>query len=98
MKVFISQPMSGRTDEEILIKRNEIVNKLKEEYGEVEILDSFFTDFNPDVKPLEYLAKSIGYLAKADLAYFAKGWQDTRGCRIEHICAIEYGIQTVEEI
>lgn len=73
MKVFISQPMRGRTDEEILIKRNEIVNKLKEEYGEVEILDSFFTDFNPDVKPLEYLAKSIGYLAKADLAYFAKG-------------------------
>lgn len=33
----------------------------------------------------------------ADIAYFAKGWQDARGCKIENTCAIEYGIPVIED-
>lgn len=29
--------------------------------------------------------------------YFAKGWEDARGCRIENQCAIEYGIEVIED-
>lgn len=37
------------------------------------------------------------FLAGADIAYFAKGWQDARGCKIENTCAIEYGIPVIED-
>lgn len=96
-KLFISQPMRGKTDEEILHERNMAINEAKEILGEeVEVLDTFFDDFKPDAKPLEYLARSIEYLAKADVAYFVPGWQEARGCRIEHECAVEYGIDRIE--
>ncbi|RHU77980.1 DUF2829 domain-containing protein [Butyribacter intestini] len=36
-------------------------------------------------------------MADADVAYFAKGWESARGCRIENQCAIEYGIDTIED-
>lgn len=35
-------------------------------------------------------------LATADVAYFASGWKNARGCKIEHICAEQYGIKIVE--
>lgn len=46
---------------------------------------------------MKYLAKSLELLADADVAYFAKGWESARGCRIENQCAIEYGIDTIED-
>ena len=94
--VFISQPMRGKTGEEIRAEREKAVKAVKAFVNdEVEVLDSYFDDF--DGNPLEYLAKSIELLAKADVAYFAKGWKDARGCRIEHICAVEYTIDRIEE-
>ncbi len=94
--VFISQPMRGKTGEEIRAEREKAVEAVKAFVNdEVEVLDSYFDDF--DGNPLEYLAKSIELLAKADVAYFAKGWKDARGCRIEHICAVEYAIDRIEE-
>ena len=95
-KIFISQPMRGKTSEEIRAEREKAVEVIKAFVNdEVEVLDSYFDDF--DGNPLEYLAKSIELLAKADVAYFAKGWEDARGCRIEHICAVEYTIDRIEE-
>lgn len=96
-KLFISQPMRGKTDEQILSERAEAIQKAKMEIGEdVEVIETFYKDFSPDAKPLEYLARSIWDLAKADVAYFAKGWHDARGCRIEHECAVQYGIDRIE--
>lgn len=100
VKVFISQPMKGKTEEEILKVREKAIASIKRNCGEdVEILDSYFEDYNPDAGciPLKYLAKSLEILADADIAYFAKGWQDARGCRIENECAIEYGIEIIED-
>lgn len=34
-------------------------------------------------------------LAEADIAYFAKGWQYARGCKIEYECALKYGIKVI---
>ena len=83
-KLFISQPMRGKTDEEIL--------------GEpVEVIDSFFQNAPADARPLWFLGKSLELLSTADIAYFAKGWEDARGCRIENQCAIEYGIEVIED-
>lgn len=95
-KVFISQPMRDKTDEEILKERESIIEKVKEMYGDVEILDTFFQNASYEAKPLWYLGKSLEYLSEADIVVFAKEWQNYRGCKIEHICAKEYGIETIE--
>ena len=98
-KLFISQPMKGKTDEEILAVREKAIasakNYLKDE--EVEVIDSFFQNAPADARPLWFLGKSLELLSTADVAYFAKGWQDARGCRIENTCAIEYGIDVIED-
>lgn len=96
-KLFISQPMNGKTDEEILRERKEAINIAKDIVGEeIEVLETFFDDHRPDKKPLHYLAKSLEYLAEADIAYFVSGWENARGCKIEHQCAVEYGIDRIE--
>ena len=96
-KLFISQPMQGKGDQEILDERAEAIRKAQQLIGEpVEVLETFYDDFGPDAKPLEYLARSIADLSKADVAFFARGWDERRGCKIEHQCAADYGIPTLE--
>ena len=96
MKVFISQPMKDKTEQEIKEERAYLEQYAKDTYGsDIEIIDSYFQDYNPQngCVPLKYLAKSIQLLADADVAIFGRGWQRARGCVIENRCAYEYGIQ-----
>ena len=97
-KLFISQPMRGKTDEEILKVRAKAIESAKRNFGEdVEVIDSFFKGAPADANPLWFLAKSLELLSTADVAYFAKGWEEARGCRIENTCACEYGIDVIED-
>ena len=97
-KLFISQPMRDKTDEEIIAERERAIESAKEHLGEdVEVIDSFFKDAPHDAKPLWYLAKSLEILSRADIAYFAKDFDKNRGCTIEHLCTREYGITVVYE-
>lgn len=98
-KLFISQPMRGKTDEEILAVRERAIESAERNIGEkVEVIDSFFQNV-PEVesKPLWCLGKSLMLMAEADVVYFAKDWENYRGCRIENECAVEYGIELVIE-
>ena len=103
-KLFVSQPMKGLTNEEITEARGRAVLNAKivmalmtEEQNNVEVIDSFFKDAPVDAKPLWYLGESLKKLAEADVAIFAKGWQNNRGCRIEHEAAVAYGIEVLYE-
>lgn len=97
-KLFISQPMRGKTDEEILAERKKAIESAERNLGEpVEVIDSFFQNAPADARPLWFLGKTLELLSTADIAYFAKGWEDARGCRIENQCAIEYGIEVIED-
>lgn len=97
-KLFISQPMNGKSDEQILKERSAAIVAASALIGEdVEVLETFYDDFAEDSKPLEYLGRSISDLAKADAAYFVKGWKERRGCKIEYLCAKNYGIPTIEQ-
>lgn len=99
-KLFISQPMRGKTDEEILAVREKAIASAERELGEkVEVINSFFREAYEEGKnyPLYWLGKSISLMAQADVVYFAKGWEEARGCCIENTCAIEYGIELVIE-
>lgn len=98
MKIFISQPMRGRSNEEILAERNAAVEAVKKELGtDVEVLDTFFADAPADKKPLWFLAKSIELLDEADAVYFCNDWESARGCRIEHLCAASYGVKILND-
>lgn len=100
-KVFISQPMRGLTDEEILKERDRIKKNIKDILEEdVEIIDSFLQDYPGEINkhiPVWYLGKSIQLLSQADIAYFGGDWKNTRGCQIEHEIAIKYEIKIIEE-
>lgn len=97
-KLFISQPMKDKTNEEIKEERERIINEVKEKYGDkVEVIDSFFENAPHDAKPLWFLGKSLELLSTANIAYFAPGWDLYRGCKIEHTCAQEYGIEIARD-
>ena len=100
-KLFISQPMRGLKDEEILKAREEIRKKAEKEIGEpVKLIDSFIKDYPGEINkhvPVFYLGKSIQLLSQADIAYFGGDWRNARGCLIEHEVATQYGIKIIEE-
>ena len=97
-KLFISQPMRDKTDKQIKDERAIAVKKAVEYLAEdVEVIDSFFELAPHDAKPLWFLGKSLELLSTADVAYFVGDWKKYRGCKLEHMSAVEYGIKTIEE-
>jgi len=95
MKIMISQPMAGIPDEKIRKQRDEIIEKFKKLH--IEVVDSFITEEAPSdsYKPnVYYLGRTImTFLHQVDAVYFADGWREARGCRIEHQICKEYGIK-----
>lgn len=90
MKIMISQPMKGKTNEQIRDERAELVTRLQEEG--IEVVDTVFENAPTDEDVAIYiLSQSIRYIGKVDAVYFMKGWEKARGCKIEHEVAVEYG-------
>lgn len=105
MKAMISQPMGGKSDEEIASTREKAIKAL--ESKGYEIVNTLFTDAwysNEYMKergvvqiPLCFLAKSLENMSLCHTAYFCKGWEKARGCRIEHEAAVAYGLNIIYE-
>jgi hypothetical protein len=95
-KIMISQPMRGKTNEQIKKEREQLVKKIVNN-GDI-VLDTVL-DIEPKdiVEPIYCLSKSIEYLAQADAVFFMKGWEKARGCKIEHEVAVEYGKEVIYE-
>lgn len=95
-RLFISQSMRDKTDEEILAERETAVRVAKEMLGEdVEVIDSFFWEAPHDAPHWYLVGRSLELLATADVAFFCTGWEMDTWCRIGHICATEYGVQII---
>ena len=105
MKAMLSQPMAGKTDEEIIATREKAI-KVLEDRG-YEIVNTLFTDewYSKESMtergvvqiPLCFLAKSLENMSLCHAAYFCKGWENARGCRIEHEAAKAYGVEIIYE-
>jgi len=93
MKIFLSQPMRGKTHEEILSSIREVQEFLTKylDSTNVEIIESY-SPSNKNKEPLVALGDSIKDLSKADLAVFLNDWNQYRGCIIEHHTAKIYEI------
>ena len=99
-KVFISQPMGGIRESQILKTKEKAKEYVESILGEeVEIIDSFF-DCAPLTKyrsrgPIWCLGESIKLLSDADYIYFVPGWTEARCCVVERLVAEEYGIEII---
>ena len=61
-KLFISQPMKDKTNEEILAVREEAIASAREELGEdVEVIDSFFEDAPHEANLYGFWANHCNY-------------------------------------
>ena len=104
-RAMLSQPMGGKTDEEIATVRERAISALTERgYIPVNTLftGEWYSEKNLDAlgvvqRPLYFLAKSLEAMANCDAVYFCKGWENTRGCRIEHEAAKAYGLKSIYE-
>lgn len=99
MKVFISVPMRGRTDEEILDDIEDAKCKLAMANSEndepIYYVDNFVkTAFEAGIKNYSIwcLGRAIQKMSECDAIYFCPGWKKARGCLIERQVAIEYGL------
>lgn len=104
-KAMLSQPMAGKTEKEIVETRERAIAALKERG--YEIVNTLFTDewySNEAMKergvvqiPLCFLAKSLENMSLCHAVYFCAGWENARGCRIEHETAMAYGLEVLYE-
>lgn len=104
-KAMLSQPMGGKTDEEIVETRERAI-KVLEAKG-YEVINTLFTDEwysheNMEKRgvvqiPLCFLAKSLENMSLCHTVYFCKGWENARGCKIEHEAAVAYGLDIIYE-
>ena len=72
-----------------------------------EIVNTLFTDEWYSKEAMEergvvqitlcFLAKSLENMSLCHAAYFCKGWENARGCRIEHEAAKAYGLEILYE-
>lgn len=101
IKVFLSQPMNGKTAKEIIVERERMAKQVEKRLGsKVEILDSLFLDEPPkEVKNIGayFLGKSIQLIAEADVVFLHKDWGKARGCKFERDIAFAYGIPFMSE-
>ena len=105
MRAMLSQPMAGKTEEEIREARERAISVL--EAKGYEIVNTLFTDewySQESMKergvvqiPLCFLAKSLENLSLCHAAFFCKGWERARGCTIEHAAAKAYGLEILYE-
>ena len=104
-KAMLSQPMGGKTNAEIVSARDRAIRVLREKGYEV--VNTLFTDewYSKEKMeergvvqiPLCFLAKSLENMSLCHAAYFCKGWENARGCRIEHEAAKAYGLEILYE-
>ena len=104
--IFISQPMTGKSEEEILATRQKAIDKIHQLFdadGErVNIIASYINDatrkrFEERVSDninwdIFWLSQSLERLATADMIWLCEGWEHSKGCNVELECAIQYGL------
>ena len=104
-RVMISQPMAGLSDEEIIEVRDRARRHL--EQFNYEVVSTFFTDeyvTNLNLpkeglvnENLLWLGMSLARMSTVDGVYFTKGWENARGCKLEHLTAFMYGLEMLFE-
>lgn len=100
MTVFISVPMHGRSDDEAWADIKEAFAKIQKifpDQKELIITHNLCAVGHVDSGRLFYLGSAIQAMDHCDVVYFCKGWENAKGCQVEHYICELYGIQRIEE-
>lgn len=93
-KVMISQPMNGISEDEIVkTYKNARVKLTRKGY---EVVDQYLRQCET-INPIACLGLSIETMAECKAVYFCNGWENARGCQIEHAVAENYGLECIYE-
>ena len=109
INIFISQPMTGKSEEEILATRQKAIDRIhrlaSKDDEQVNIIDSYIDDATRNEFQgrmgdainwdIYWLSQSLQKLALADTIWLCKGWEYSKGCNVELECAISYGLDIV---
>lgn len=100
-KIFISQPMVGKTTANILEERAFLEKELSYLFGPdepFEIIQSVFKGPPSSViHPRVFmLGKALTAMGEADLVIFMPSWDLARGCKVEHFVAKLYDLNIVD--
>ena len=107
--IFISQPMTGKSEEEILATRQKAIDEIHQlaskDSEQVNIIDSYIDDATRNEFQgrmgdainwdIYWLSQSLQKLAMADTIWLCEGWEYSKGCNVELECAISYGLDIV---
>ena len=96
MKIFISQPITGKSNAEIFATRKNIVSKLNSKYPDATIINSVILGGN-DTNDIKYLGITLNLMADADLVVFATNRTNSKGCQVEYYVATLYGKEIKDE-
>jgi hypothetical protein len=104
-KAMLSQPMAGQSKDQIKATREKAIAALKAKgYTVINTLfsDEWYSQESMARRgvvqvPMCFLAKSLENMSLCHAAYFCKGWESARGCRIEHETAKAYGLEIIYE-
>lgn len=91
-RIMICQPMSGKTEAEIMAIRDAAVMKIAEEYGEGRfvIADTYKPENYEKHDGLWCIGKALQEMSRCDAVYFCEGWNRYRGCLVEYVAAGAY--------
>ena len=101
--LFVSQPMSGLTMDEIFKARESAIDTFMNLYEQscnidpdlkLVVIDNIQEEFTKQCEQegrtphsLEYLGNDIKMMKDADAIVFAKGWEKSKGCSVEFLVA-----------
>jgi hypothetical protein len=88
--------MAGYADNVIKEVREHICRRFS--IKDDDLIDNFLKTVPDGIKNVRVwcLGDSIRLMSTADLVIFAPGWDEARGCRVEHKVCEEYGIPFTE--
>lgn len=103
-KLFVIQPMTGFTDEQVYAARAIAKKEAEEIVGEeLELIDQYVQDDPPEGMYSEerqrfwYLGHSIQLLGTTDYVITVKGFEHAPGCVTEYGICERYGIKILNQ-
>lgn len=86
MKVFMSMPLAGKTNEQIDKEKVELIPTFGFPVGD------FVDGRNDEVTPLKSFAEAVKIIDDCDCIWLTPGWEESRGCRLEKTIAEAFDI------
>lgn len=98
MNIYISAPISGRTDADNKLVFDYAVTQVHY-WGHFAINPYAISRLLPVMSHDSYMAIDFEIIKQcADAIYFFPGWKTSEGCRLEHDMAEALGIRIIEDI